>query len=537
MFWVPVALWSLLMILPLLAEIEQTPPTESILHLEFMDSSIQDSTTRGVTNEVLGVVDVSLTNELFDTPSLRFEAVGGEIAQDAVFAKIKSVRVADERVFWRGRTTSGPIGYATIVQDPGGEIGGFVSLDSMAYELIQIHDGSIRCVAVESSSLPQAVEDYRSTGLFSFLEEDTSDDIGEVPMLFQSRMADSTTSIEAANQDVTCEEVDDDLIAVVDVLLVVTHDAMCQYAFQESPCDLVTHRGAIDRLLALDEFNTNEAIQGVGVQVSVSYIDTVYIASGFRTPATTTTLDFVSFSTDIKERRELVGADLVAFIGTRDPLGAICGIAQIGGVSSVTSVFCVGSGVLTHELGHNFGCMHHPSDTFFDTLRIGYIVYLNFYGYGFEDEETLSTIMSYGCESSYCPDIPYFSSDQCRYQGNVMGSSQKNNARKIRNRSVKISRRRERQEVDTPLATEITLFDTPATGLQCAPAEAGICEYGKSRLSYNLFYILCFGRCVDDGDTYFDFSFGIPFLSIIGEILYFVQAFFFCGPCKALLNI
>jgi len=312
---------------------------------------------------------------------------------------------------------------------------------------------------------------------------------------------------------------------------------MCGKALRNSPCDLATHRGSMDRALAIAEARTNQAMQAVGVQVHTEFIDTVYIAPGFQTPVTSTTLKFVDYSEDIQRRRNQVGADLVAFIGNPDPKGELCGIAQIQGAHSVTSHWCLFS-TLIHELGHNYGCMHYPSDTFFDGLRGGYL-YLNFDGYGYENEETFHTIMSYGCEGNYCPEccpeIPYFSTDQCTYDGAIMGDQYHNNAKMIRRMAPGISKYRQREDA-TDLAAEITLFDTPPDGLECHPHKAGVCEYGQSLVHHNFLWLICFHRCVNDDDAIIDFSFGISWLGWLGFALDWVQHAMLCGPCDALIN-
>jgi len=520
----------LVFVLPIAAE------QEPYIRVDFDFGSRSQADPNG--GQSVTIADLSMYDngdEWFAMPSFQFNVKNSARSirtSSITFAKTMATRSESGRVIWHGKD-SNSTAEATLLRDPGGEVAGFLSEGSFLYEMIQTHDGLVRMVMAPADTVLPTTEDVESSrSALSFLQDvfSASDDaVGEIPPSFLAK----TVDIDVGPYDppITCDpEVDHG--AVVDVLLVVTHDAMCYRADVASPCDLEAHRGSMDRALAIAEARTNQAMQAVGLQVYIEFVDTVYIAPGFQTPATGTTLRFVGYSEDILRRRNQVGSDLVAFIGTDDPQGDICGKAQIQGAHSITSAsaICLFR-TLIHELGHNFGCMHHESDTFFDGLRGGYL-FLNFFGYGYENEETFHTIMSYGCEDNYCRAIPYFSSDRCTYDGAKMGDQYHNSARLIRSTAPGISKYRKRKDV-TGLAAEITLFDTPSDGLQCHPHKAGVCEYGQSLVHYNFLWLICFQRCVDDNDSITDFSFGIDWLEyaldwVLGELL--------CGPCDALIN-
>lgn len=525
----------LVCVLPIAAE-----PAAPYIRADFdIESRSQEDPNNG--GQSVTIADLSMHDDgdaWFAMPSFQFDATNSAKSirtGNITFAKTVATRSEGGRVIWHGADNS-TAAEATLLRDADGAVAGLLSIGSFWYEMVQTHDGLVRIVmAPADTALP--TEDVESSrGALSFLQDafSASDDaVGEIPPSFLAKTVD--TDVGPDDPPIACDQDDNDgeLVAVVDVLVVVTHGAMCEKAFEASPCDLETHRGSMDRALAIAEARTNRAMQAVGVEVYTEFVDTVYIAPGFQTPATSTTLEFVDQSEDIERRRNQVGADLVAFIGTGDPKNEICGIAELQGAHSVTSHWCLPS-ALIHELGHNFGCMHHESDTFWDGLRGGYL-YLNFFGYGYENEETFHTIMSYGCENNYCPEIPYFSSDRCTYDGAKMGDRFHNNAREIRRIAPGTSNYRERQDV-TDLAAEITLFDTPPDGLSCHPHKAGVCGYGQSLLHYNFLWLICFQRCVDDDGAIVDFSFGISWLGWLGFGLDWVQRQLLCGPCGALIN-
>lgn len=508
------------------------------IHANFDEGSTRSSAGQSDVVAEVSTLDRG-SDAWFDMPSFQFQVTHSarSVRTDTTFFKDDARRSESGRVIWHGSNLDSVASSAMLLRDNDGAVAGIVSLDDNRYEITQIHDGSVLVALVPTESILPSTEKDVETSRFSastFLQNvmGTSDgEVGEIPSSFLE-----TNIVRSNHLDlITCGNPIGPVEAVVDVLVVVTNEEMCNRAFQDSPCDLDTYRGSMDRRLALAETQVNLAYQTVGVPVVTNFIDTVYIAPGFKTPATSTTLNFVKYSEDIEHRRNQVGADLVAFIGARDPKGVICGIAYLEGEHSVTASFRFCPTTLIHELGHNFGCMHHPSDTFFDTIRYGKWLYLNFFGYGYEDPSTIHTIMAYGCEGNFCPEIPYFSSDECTYDGNPMGDRWHNNARMIRKMAPKMSNYRARTDA-TDLPAEITLFDTPAEGLKCHPHKAGVCGYGQSLLHFSFVGLICFNKCIDDDQIIDDISFGIDWLSWLNATILPWLMNKSCGPCDALLN-
>ncbi|MDQ2070088.1 zinc-dependent metalloprotease family protein [Natronospira bacteriovora] len=110
--------------------------------------------------------------------------------------------------------------------------------------------------------------------------------------------------------------------------------------------------------------------------------------------------------------RDAYAADLVALIGDHSDTG-VCGMAWIktglGGSwsdsgYSVTRAFCLGNQTFAHELGHNMGLAHDPSNTDLEPHQL-----IQEWAYGHRVPGEFRTIMAYGTGCSSCPQIDHFS--------------------------------------------------------------------------------------------------------------------------------
>lgn len=188
------------------------------------------------------------------------------------------------------------------------------------------------------------------------------------------------------------------------------------------------------------------------------------------------------FLEEAQSLREAYGADMVSlFVKTTDPMVAGIGYVLVNNLSdmayTVVGVQYFPGHVLTHELGHNFGCVHDRENANFP----GYGDYS--YGYRFTTSAGLMrTIMAYppGTE------VPFFSTPDRSYLGVPVGTDLQNNARTLRERAGYISSLRDRPSVQLTVqvhgsgsvllngnalsqvqvapGTSLTLTAAPATG-------------------------------------------------------------------------
>lgn len=252
--------------------------------------------------------------------------------ENVTFVKTSSkarLRDEGEEVVWHG-SADDRIGFATLLQTPSGLRAGIWSTETALYELMEPTDGTLRVVAIDWSDTMR--EDLFVRNNAGSIPAPEAEQRGNL------RLSNSTT-IGSNNE-----------MDIVDVLVVVTHRAMCDRAFETTPCDLATNRFFMDSALVIVEAQINEAFRFVEINAEVNFLETIYIAPGFDLRAGRGTLDFMEASPDIKKWREDFGADLVAMITGPDPFERIGGIANLPGAFSVTD----GNGIysiLQHEIG------------------------------------------------------------------------------------------------------------------------------------------------------------------------------------------
>jgi PKD repeat protein len=114
--------------------------------------------------------------------------------------------------------------------------------------------------------------------------------------------------------------------------------------------------------------------------------------------------------------RDTYGADIVSLINED---GNYCGIAWVmtnvsngfnTNAFNVTYSSCLSSHTLSHEIGHNEGCMHDRANSSFAGSYP--------YSYGHRDTtEGFRTIMSYSCSGGACPRISNFSNPSVLHNG------------------------------------------------------------------------------------------------------------------------
>jgi peptidyl-Asp metalloendopeptidase len=195
---------------------------------------------------------------------------------------------------------------------------------------------------------------------------------------------------------------------------------------------------AIKNLISLGVSETNTAYGNSGI---IPRLRLVYSGEISYTEAASlqTDLSRLQSTSDgymdtVHTLRNTYGADLVKLV-----VGAAtdaCGVAYLMSGSnntgfassafSVTARDCISPNyTFGHELGHNMGSNHAPSDP----TGTGAFSY----SFGYKDPQArFRTVMAYDCSPS-CPRVLHFSNPNVFYNGWVTGTSTQNNATSINN--------------------------------------------------------------------------------------------------------
>jgi hypothetical protein len=321
------------------------------------------------------------------------------------------------------------VGFATFIQSPTGAFSGTFNNENTAYSLIQFADGThqIRSTkwedflpeadALESSSTnttvtpPQAVirkalsvvPDMSGTYVYS----------GTGPFVSQSDFGNRhlREDAEARRLLVTKD--------IADVLVIITNRAMCEFAGRSKGCALTeSNAEPIMNQIPILELDTNNAMLASGAtNVAIRIVEYIFLdADDYDAKPNVEALNVISDNPTIAQWREDAGADLVSIIGAATESG--CGIAYLNSFESVVGHECLDYYSFTHELGHNFGCLHNREVQSSN----------HDYAYGWHYENTYRSVMAYNCDNG-CPRVPFFSNDEYQYDGYPMGDSKNDNAR------------------------------------------------------------------------------------------------------------
>ena len=127
--------------------------------------------------------------------------------------------------------------------------------------------------------------------------------------------------------------------------------------------------------------------------------------------------------------RQSYKADLDAIIGSHGT-----GVATVN--SSYTSAFSytnkdnIAGHTFAHEIGHNFGCYHNRGNSNEQ----------HDYAHGYQNPGAkIRSMMAYSCSNTYCQRVLRYSSPGITYNGNRIGDSTHDCARKIKERRVTIA--------------------------------------------------------------------------------------------------
>ncbi|MGO1071876.1 M12 family metallo-peptidase [Lysobacter sp. CA199] len=185
--------------------------------------------------------------------------------------------------------------------------------------------------------------------------------------------------------------------------------------------------------LAITESNQSFANSAVNVQFQLAgnYTNS-YVTAGFDTDLSRFRGTTDGYLDNYHATRNSITADVNVLVIT-DP--AYCGLGYLN--SNAASAFSVvGASCMTgyysfaHEIGHNFGAHHDPSNGNNTTYPYGH----GYWGPG----NAWRTIMAYNCGSN-CPRLNYWSNPNVTYNGAPMGTAAKsNNARVLNERAATV---------------------------------------------------------------------------------------------------
>ncbi|MBN7138633.1 hypothetical protein A7A76_05845 [Lysobacter enzymogenes] len=186
--------------------------------------------------------------------------------------------------------------------------------------------------------------------------------------------------------------------------------------------------------LAITESNQSFANSAVNVRFELAgqYTNS-YVSAGFDTDLSRFAGTSDGYLDSYHATRNSIAADVNVLIIT-DP--AYCGLGYLN--SSASNAFSVvGASCMTgyysfaHEIGHNFGAHHDPSNGNNTIYPYGH----GYWGPG----NAWRTIMAYSCGSN-CPRLNYWSNPNITYNGAPMGTAAKsNNARVLNERAATVA--------------------------------------------------------------------------------------------------
>ena len=252
----------------------------------------------------------------------------------------------------------------------------------------------------------------------------------------------------------------------VDVIVAYTTAAMCDEAVGSTSCsNTATNRAPIEQLIqtAVDNNNIAHTASQTGTQIRLVH---TYLASGYNEPSSQTTALYDFQKKDdgkldqIHSLRQTYKADLAAII-----LNSGSGVAFVNAnyayAFSTTNKDYISGHTFAHELGHNWGCYHNrqSSGTQVD------------YAHGFQNPgANIRSILAYPCSGSYCQRVNRYSSPDITYNGNQIGTSTEDCARKINERKVQVANFEESNDTPAPVTpSPVTPAPVPSpTATSCS---------------------------------------------------------------------
>lgn len=224
--------------------------------------------------------------------------------------------------------------------------------------------------------------------------------------------------------------------AEIDVVFVITNQAMCAKAFQQLGCSADDYSSPIESALQVAIAEANTALQVSGVNAELRIVGYHHDKTGYDMAVTDEALLNLIIPFDgqldyVEQLRRNTGADLACLITRARAYGEAGGKA-FPGPYSVTSYTALSSYILAHEIGHSIFCDHNPEDSDFFSALSGIA-----WWYGWRNPGNFRTIMAYNCRDDgllSCRPIPFFSTSDTSltYNGLPLGDATHDNARQLK---------------------------------------------------------------------------------------------------------
>jgi len=444
------------------------------------------------------------------------------------FIKTKTAsRDKGRETVWQGTLEgTGGLGFATFVRSAGGQLSGTFSTEKAAHFLITFPDGSTHVKATPWSAFQDTVggvvHEAPTTKSSASLNEIAAADLSAFVSFYPKEHGHFTPEIYRPETKLLVPphrmlrgEGQDPITAAqnrllqenfqVDVLVVVTNRAMCEFAGLEVGCPVTeANRAPMESAMSIAQVQTNEAMQGVGIPVETRIVQVIFLEdASFDAEPDTNTLDVLLYDQNVAQWRQDIGADLVAMI-TGPGTGQyqyVCGIAYLNTPVSATSSACLQGYTFTHELGHNFGANHDRNSVQESQLHP--------YGHGVQyisSTTAYRTVMAYQCPTvpGGCPVAPYFSNDEygLTEAGLPLGDADHDNARLITENANYVSNLMDTVVIDAGGGDDSPSTSPPDDGPLSCPASPDQCP-GENLLSLTLFF-QCTEVCAAEGSVWFD---------------------------------
>jgi Metallo-peptidase family M12 len=462
---------------------------------------------------VTAPVDFELPYDLYGTEQVSFREFRPLSTFESgnystFFTKVKSIRRVVEKgrwIVWFGTSLERNACmdcFALLmlfVDDDGtSSLHGTVSTPSTVYAIVSLPDNSIVLRATNVSDFPDdslPVNNKTYTTVASFVAISSSMAVltdalsaKPYPIISSDESIGSASSILTHSDDTSqrrslFRRIDQRRLQnstlFLDILIIVTNLAMCEYAGLKDGCDPTeSNKLPILQKISLLQEEFNFAISSVGiVNVQLRVVGVRILPSALlEIYASTETLNYLRSDVTIQGWRNETSADMVLLLTGLDPVSFACGRAVQGGSAAVVAVQCLETYSFTHEVGHMLSASHDRDNT---PLR-------HPYGHGYRLPGYFRTVMAFSCtDTPPCNRIPFFSTPLYKYLGFPMGTIANDNARLI-----------------GEMAPNVSVFVTVAPS--SAPSLNLVCPVSTRCPSSNLvnanILFVCFSFCV--GNTW-----------------------------------
>ncbi len=287
---------------------------------------------------------------------------------------------------WSGKIV-GPISGTVNITVYGDAVAGTIQTDGQLFEINPASGGRVTIEEIDLDSLPSHVN----------------------PILPDIELLNDELSLFVA-------DVENDTGDIIDLMVMYTKASRERY---ESAGGIVAR--IMNAVASLNNANIRSNIHSQYRLVHIGEVDYTETGDMYRS-LYELTIRNDGIMENVHILRDTYGADIVSLI-TED--SNYCGIAWLmQGVSNAFSIYafnvtkssCLSSHTLSHEIGHNEGCMHDRANS----------AYPGSYPYSYGHRDTslspfiikgFRTIMSYPCSGGVCPRIPYFSNPEVMYSG------------------------------------------------------------------------------------------------------------------------